>query len=564
MKKNILFAGILSIIAIFGTVYVYNTFFLEEKTTEEAIEEPVPEPKDEPVVEERPPEAEPLVLLPSDEVISEKSVTLENEVFRLTFTNTGARMSSAVMKNYRGSGGGGAELVLGTVPGILPFGTRAGSFTGDLITAPFHYSLSQAGDEVSFYRDFITRDGRAITCRKTFAILPDEYMIRVMVAFETESGEVLPSNGDGFLYSLEYGPQIGPEYDTLDGRTDYRYYHVSRSGEKRNMRPSEAGFHVMDEEVDWLGIEGKYFTVISVPPKRDYRLAWDSRTDAEDALRLSFFYSMPADDLSETGDTFFYYIGPKDRKILADYNDAADNGYGLEELQLQRIIPGASFMLALADGLKFVLDLLYRIVPNYGIVIILFTIIVELLMLPLTGRSYDTTAKLRRAGPEIKALKQKYQYDREKMMEKLQELYAREEIKGRPNMIPLLVHLPIFLLLFSILNTFIDFRMEMFIPGWIPDISRPDVIIDISPLAVPILGWKALRGLPLLMFVAALIQSRYTQPPDQLGRMMIFMSFLLPILLLFVMYNMPAGVVLYWTVHNLFSIAYQFYRRRKE
>ena len=125
------------------------------------------------------------------------------------------------------------------------------------------------------------------------------------------------------------------------------------------------------------------------------------------------------------------------------------------------------------------------------------------------------------------------------------------------------MHLPIFLLLYSLLSSHIGFRMEMFIPGWIPDISRPDAILDIYPLAVPILGWTALRGLPILMFISALAQSRYTQPPDQLGRSMVFMSFLLPILLLFVMYNMPSGVVLYWTVHNLLNLAYQFYRRKR-
>ena len=184
-------------------------------------------------------------------------------------------------------------------------------------------------------------------------------------------------------------------------------------------------------------------------------------------------------------------------------------------------------------------------------------------MLPVTKRSYDTTAKLRRTGPEIREIKRKYQYDKGKMMELLKEVYAREQIKGRPNIIPLLIHLPIFLILFSILNSYIDFRMEMFIPGWIPDISRPDAIIDIYPMAIPVLGWTALRGLPILMFITALVQSRYTQSPDQLGRSMIFMSFLLPILLLFVMYNMPSGVVLYWTVHNMWNIGYQFYRKRR-
>lgn len=572
MKKNILLAGILSIVAIFGTVYIYNTFFLDEEAAE-ATEEPAPEPEPEPVVEEAPPEVEPLRLAPAGEDAAARSVTLENEVFRLEFTTLGGRLSSAVLKHYagrsdsgRGKDGrddGGAQLVLKTAPGILPFGLRSGGFNGESLDVPFHYTLAPSGDTVEFYRDFVTPEGRALTCRKTFTILPDEYMIRLEVSFESETGEALPADGNGFLYSLEYGPQLGPRYEELDGRNDYRYYHVSRSGEKRNMRPSEEGFHTLDEQIDWLGIEGKYFAVIALPPERSYRVAWDARTEDESDTRLSFFYSMPSGDLASVEDTFYYYLGPKDRKILADYDKPEDNGFGLGEAGLRRIVPGAAIMLAVADGLKFILDLFYAVIPNYGLVIILFTIIVELLVLPITRKSYDTTAKLQAMAPRIREIRQKYHYDRDTINEKLQELYASEGVRGRLNMVPLLVHLPIFLLLYSILSTYIDFRMEMFIPGWIPDISRPDVIWDLSPGAIPILGWKALRGLPLLMFASALVQSRYTQAPDQLGRSMVFMSFLLPILLLFVMYNMPAGVVLYWTVHNLLNIAYQFYRRKK-
>ncbi|MBN2051177.1 MAG: membrane protein insertase YidC [Spirochaetales bacterium] len=563
MNKNILLAGILSILAIFGTVYVYNTFFHKEEASAAQAEPAAPVSEEEETPLPVPVEKKPLVLQPSGDDPVEKLVILENELFQLSFTTLGGRLSSAVLKNYKNRDGGrGVELVLPTIEGVLPFQLRSGGFTGEPLNDPFYYSLDPSGQEVTFYRDFLTSDNETLTCRKTFTILPGEYMVRLAVRWETASGSPLPEDGEGFLYSLEYGPHLGPQWDRLDGRYDYRYYYLCRGGEKKNMRPSAEGFLAMDDPADWLGIEGKYFVVLSVPPGGVYSLAWDARTPADDS-RLSFFYNLPAQDDNRREDTFFYFLGPKDRNILARYDQAEDNGFNLQGLNLRRLIPGASVILALSDGLAFILKALHAVIPNYGVVIILFTLLIELAMFPLTRRSYNTTAKLRRIGPQIQEIKRKYAYDKEKMFSSLQELYAREEVRGRLNMYPLLVHLPVFMLLYSILSTNIGFHLEPFIPGWIPDISRPDVIWDIYPMAIPVLGWTAFRGLPLLMFVTSIMQSRLTQAPDQLGRSMIFMSFLLPILLLFVMYNMPSGVVLYWTVHNTANLAYQFYRRKK-
>ncbi|HET6486535.1 MAG TPA: YidC/Oxa1 family membrane protein insertase, partial [Spirochaetia bacterium] len=123
--------------------------------------------------------------------------------------------------------------------------------------------------------------------------------------------------------------------------------------------------------------------------------------------------------------------------------------------------------------------------------------------------------------------------------------------------------------LYNLLNTHFELRGALFIPGWIPDLSVPEAIVNF-PFTIPLLGWTALRALPLVMVATQLLQGKFTQPtdPSQTGAQMKLLTYALPIVFLFILYDMPSGLVLYWTVQNVLSIFQQLYinalRKKKD
>jgi YidC/Oxa1 family membrane protein insertase len=210
--------------------------------------------------------------------------------------------------------------------------------------------------------------------------------------------------------------------------------------------------------------------------------------------------------------------------------------------------------------LKYVLDFFYLIIPNYGVAIILLTILIKVVFLPLTFKSSESTAKMAALNPKIQEIRTRLKAKPDKMNQEIAELYRREKINPLSGCLPLLLQMPIFFALYNLLNSYFELRGAMFIPGWIPDLSAPEAILTF-PFAIPLLGWTALRALPLLMVASQLLQGKFTQPADQsqAGAQMKLMTYALPIVFLFILYDMPSGLVLYWTVQNILSIFQQLY-----
>ena len=132
------------------------------------------------------------------------------------------------------------------------------------------------------------------------------------------------------------------------------------------------------------------------------------------------------------------------------------------------------------------------------------------------------------------------------MSEQSLKLFEQNNINPRSSMAPFIIHLPFFILTYVLLLTNIDFRLEAFLPGWITDLALPEYIIDISPARIPVTGWDKIRVLPLIVLALSLVQSRYIQAPVDSYKSMRVMSYLIPVVMFLVIYNMPSGAVLYW------------------
>ena len=224
----------------------------------------------------------------------------------------------------------------------------------------------------------------------------------------------------------------------------------------------------------------------------------------------------------------------------------------------------------LAQLLKYLLDFFYLIIPNYGIAIILLTLLIKVIFLPLTFRSSEATARMATLNPKITEIRTRLKDKPERMNQEIAELYKREKVNPLSGCLPLLLQIPVFFALYNLLNTHFELRGALFIPGWIPDLSVPEAVVNF-PFTIPLLGWTALRALPLVMVATQLLQGKFTQPtadPSQTGAQMKLLTYALPIVFLFILYDMPSGLVLYWTVQNVLSIFQQLYinalRKKKD
>lgn len=198
----------------------------------------------------------------------------------------------------------------------------------------------------------------------------------------------------------------------------------------------------------------------------------------------------------------------------------------------------------ISQALFWLMDEINKVVHNWGWAIVLVTLLIKLVFYKLSATSYRSMANMRRLQPKFTALKERYGDDRQKMSQELMALYKKEKINPLGGCLPILVQIPVFIALYWVLIESVEFRQAPFM-FWIQDLSAKD------PYYV----------LPLLMGLSMFIQQRLSpQPPDPLqAKVMMFM----PILFTVIFLNFPSGLVLYWLVNNILSIAQQWYITRK-
>ena len=176
----------------------------------------------------------------------------------------------------------------------------------------------------------------------------------------------------------------------------------------------------------------------------------------------------------------------------------------------------------------------------------------------------DSTAKMSALTPKMEEIKVKYADNPEAQNAAMAKLYQEEKINPLSSCLPMLLQFPIFIALYGLLNKNFDLRGAMFIPGWIVDLSLPDTVATL-PFNIPLLG-SQIHVLPVLYTVSMLFSMKITQTTatqSQKG-MMWFMTYGMPIMFFFVMYNAPSGLLLYWSVTNLISIMQQVWTNKKK
>lgn len=304
---------------------------------------------------------------------------------------------------------------------------------------------------------------------------------------------------------------------------------------------------------DWVGMRNKYFAaaIISRDPNPSGAYLEGHRVrlnDDEEKENYSVALRMPFRARDFESAEVNVFIGPMDHSLLKSYKVGLDR---MASLGWWIIRPISEYFIL--PFFKF----LNSFIPNFGLVIIVFSIIIKILMHPLTKKQMQSMRKMQKLQPMMTELREKHKDDPQKMNREVMRLYQDYGVNPASGCLPMLPQLPILIALFTVFRSTIELRQEPF-AFWIYDLSIPDRIIDL-PFDIPILGADYLSGLALLMGLTLFIQQKMTmKDPRQQA-----LVYILPVVLTFLFTIFPAGLNLYYFMFNLLSVGQQYYVNKK-
>ncbi|MEX0751770.1 MAG: membrane protein insertase YidC, partial [Xanthobacteraceae bacterium] len=215
------------------------------------------------------------------------------------------------------------------------------------------------------------------------------------------------------------------------------------------------------------------------------------------------------------------------------------------------------------------LDYLYKLMGNFGVAILIITVLVKILFFPLANKSYASMAKMKAVQPQMMEIRERYADDKMKQQQAMMELYKKEQINPLAGCLPIVIQIPVFFALYKVLFVSIEMRHAPFF-GWIKDLSAPDPtnlfnlfgLIPWDPTVVPLIGPFLHLGVwPLIMGATMWVQMKLNPAPPDPTQKMIFDW--MPLIFTFMLASFPAGLVIYWAWNNLLSVTQQAVIMRK-
>ena len=308
----------------------------------------------------------------------------------------------------------------------------------------------------------------------------------------------------------------------------------------------------------WIGITDKYWLVALVPDQtHPFNAGFRHRVTTDDQYQADFLRAGVEIKPNRSGEvTNRLFAGAKEVEILERYN----NSLGIVRFDLT-IDWGWLFFLT--KPIFLAIDFLYRWTGNFGVAIIVFTLFVRILFFPLANKSFRSFGAMRKVQPEVTRIRETYKDDRERITKEMMELYKREKVNPLSGCMPLILQIPVFFALYKVLFVTIEMRHAPFI-GWIQDLSAPDPttmfnLFGLIPWDPP--SFLNIGIWPLMMGISMYVQQKLNPAPPDPMQAKIFM--MLPIIFTVILAGFPAGLVIYWTVNNVLSMAQQWVIMRR-
>ncbi len=309
----------------------------------------------------------------------------------------------------------------------------------------------------------------------------------------------------------------------------------------------------------WFGFTDKYWSTVLLPDTSAQLHARFSSSTHENQISYQADYLLNAEKI-EPGSTASaggrLFAGPREVRTV----DAYDKQLHLNRFEL---LIDWGHLYFLTKPMFWSLDYIYHFVGNFGIAILIVTVLIKLAFFPLANKSYASMAKMKAVQPQMVALRARYPDDKAKQQQELMALYKKEKINPLAGCLPIAIQIPVFFSLYKVLFVTIEMRHAPFF-GWIQDLSAPDPTnlfnlfgaIPFDPTTVPMIGHFLHMGAwPLIMGVTMWLQMKLNPTPPDPAQAMIFNW--MPLLFTFMLANFPAGLVIYWAWNNTLSVAQQ-------
>jgi len=491
--------------------------------------------------------------------VLEKSIVVETDLFILKLSNRGAKVSSVIIKTLTDNEGNFPELIEDTSAGALDLKLDKTNLS-DALFAVSPETPSKIVVDKDTTIQFVFTDPnqnkviRSYTFSKTGSAVRQSNRFE---GFQPNDYEILWNGGMRETELFPKGKNIGANYYFSE-----IIYNNTYSVEREVIQEKKK-FNDEDGKIIWAGLRRKYVAM---------SIQFDEPTDAVvqgEPLKGSKeknnpgTYQLSVSDYLKGADSlsFNFMILPLEWTIIKsldqDYEKVIVSGW--------QWIGADVWFVALCGLLLSLLKIFYSFIPNYGIAIILLTILVRIATTPLTIKQLRSTKEMGKIKPELDAINVKYRAEPQKKQAAIMELYAKHNINPMASCtggcFPMLLQFPIFIGLFIILARAIELRGMPFI-GWISDLSRSDVIWN--GITIPYIMPEGLSILPLIMVVTTYFQTKQsmsamTDPAQR--KMMIWM---MPGMMFVFSAVMPSGLVLYWIISNLWGIGqYAIIHREK-
>ncbi|MBD1170081.1 membrane protein insertase YidC [Pelagibacterales bacterium SAG-MED02] len=301
----------------------------------------------------------------------------------------------------------------------------------------------------------------------------------------------------------------------------------------------------------WLGIGDKYWITSLIPPKgKEFKTTFDYKNK----FRANFVATEPLELNSNSS------IEDKMQIIVAAKRVDVIDGYA-ESLKIDKfdLTIDWGFLYFITKPLFFGIDYFFKLLGNYGLAIIAITICIRLAFFPLANFSFRSMAKMKALTPEMTRLKELHKDDKMKLQQAMMALYKKEKVNPMSGCLPILVQIPVFFALYKVLFVTIEMRHMPFY-GWIQDLSERDPtslfnLFGLLPYDVP--SFLMIGAWPIAMGISMFVQMKLNPAPTDPMQAKIFMFF--PLFLTIILAPFPAGLVIYWTVNNILTMAQQVF-----
>ena len=476
-----------------------------------------------------------------------KDIILSNKLVKAEFNSRGAAVTGLTMLDPRFVWADSKKAV-NLIPedsGIAQIRLQGSKSLPDLDLMNWNFE-QPSPDTLVFWLG--NKDNPA--ARKTF-VLDDKYGIRMDVQIQNLDAI------NGLEYDFSAGIADSEKIKESTKAQDYRM--LLWAGQKlQNVRLTKlkSGVDGSFQNFAWAGLRTKYFTIAVCDTVKGSRISGFKASLSKQGNPAIVLTSTAGKDKT-LSQSLLIYAGPADYDIMKDYS--ADPAFRLD------LIPerGAGWYRWLSNMIAWLLKFLHSFIPNYGVVIIIFSILLKIILHPLTHKSMDASLKMQRIQPQVQEIQKKYKNDPKTMQAELSKLYKEAGASPFSGCLPLLLQMPIFFALYAVLRYTLDMRNAYFML-WLKDLSEPD------PYKI----------LPIIMAGMMIVQSRMTRPSKEAIEQMDekqkamqqstqMMTWLMPVMLFAIFGGipgispgLPSGLVLYYTVFNILGVAQQYYLQK--